>query len=238
MADLCESFIQWVSNMENWKDLATVLSGFSTLVIAFFTLFLWRENRLLHQAGSEPRVVAHFDMHPDGTGAVNMSLSNIGTGSALDVYFELEADQEDFTQYSIQLDIARKRAPMTLISQGEKVSFLFGISFDLFRKKGKGEIKPLNPFTVVVRWRSINRKEKFCERYTLDISQYAGLPGMMGKPPLLKVVDELKGIKKQLSEIASCETSMVDLIDATQPDQSIRALLFAKNLPSDSKGDE
>lgn len=214
--------------MENWKDLATVVSGFSTLAIAGLTVFLWRENRLLRKAGSEPRVVAHFDVHPDGTGAINMSLSNIGTGPALDVSFEIETNQEDFAQYSIQLDIARKRAPMTLIAQGEKVSFLFGISFNLFRPEKKDEIKPLDPFTVVVRWQSINRKEQFCERYTLDISQYAGLPGMMSKPPLLKVVEELGGIKKQLSEITSWEHSMVDLVDATKPDQTIRALLLAR----------
>lgn len=152
MIELNESLVLWLSDMENWKNLAAVLSGLSTLAIAALTVFLWRENRLLRKAGNEPRVVAHFDFHPDGNGAVNMSLSNIGTGPALNVSFEVEADQKDFNLYSIQLDIARKRAPMTLIAQGEKVSFLFGISFNLFKQKGNDTPKPMNPFSVIVRW--------------------------------------------------------------------------------------
>ncbi|MBB3103230.1 hypothetical protein [Azomonas macrocytogenes] len=67
---------------------------------------------------------------------------------------------------------------------------------------------------------------------------WLGLPGMMGKPSLLKVVEELGGIKKQLSEITSWEHSIVDLIDATKPDQAIRALLLAKHFPTDVKGAE
>jgi len=174
------------------QEFATVLSGFATVVIAVLTLFLWKENRLLRKAGSNPIVVAHFDMHPDGTGGVNMSLSNIGTGPALDVSFEIEANQDNFNQYSIQLDIARKRAPMTLIAQGEKVSFLFGVAHNLFTPKNLNQAKqlgskPLDPFNVIVKWSMVGSKVPHQKKYILDISQYVGLPGMMNKPPSLKI---------------------------------------------------
>lgn len=214
------------------ENTATILSAFATVAIAVLTMLLWKENRLLRKAGSNPMVVAHFDIHPDGTGGVNMSLSNIGTGPALDVSFEIQANQENFNQYSIQLDVARKRAPMTLIAQEEKVSFLFGVSFNLFRPKNTDQLeslgsKPLDPFEVIVKWRAVGREAWSQEKYVLDISQYAGLPGMMNKPPSLKIVEELQGIKKQLSKITGWEHSMVDLVDATKPDQTIRALLIA-----------
>lgn len=214
------------------EKITTVLSAFATVAIAVLTLLVWKENRLLRKAGSNPMVVAHFDIHPDGTGGVNISLSNIGTGPALDVSFEIQANQENFNQYSIQLDVARKRAPMTLIAQGEKVSFLFGVSFNLFRPKNTDQLesvgsKPLDPFTVIVTWRAVGSKAWSKENYVLDISQYAGLPGMMNKPASLKVVEELQGIKKQLSKITGWEHSMVDLVDATKSDQTIRALLIA-----------
>lgn len=236
MSDLLASLCHWLSDIENWKDMATVLSGLSTLAIAFLTVLLWNENRLLRKAGSNPRVVAHFEIHPEGTGAINLALSNIGTGPALDISFEIEAEQGDFGKYSIQLDTACQRAPMTLIAQGEKVSFLFGISFNLFTTIA-GEESPLKPFNVTVRWKSVGNKKLVCEKYTLDISQYVGLPGMLSKPPMLKLVDELQGIKKQLAEITSWDHSPVDLIDATKPDQTMRAVLIAKRKIVDLKSE-
>lgn len=235
MIDLLESLCQWLGEI-SWKDIATVLSGFSTLAIAFLTILLWNENRLLRKAGSSPRVVAHFEIHPEGTGGINLALSNIGTGPALDISFEIEAEQDNFSKYSIQLDTSRQRAPMILIAQGEKVSFLFGISFNLF-KTTAGEEIPLKPFTVTVQWKSVGSKKLDCEKYTLDISQYAGLPGMLSKPPMLKLVDELQGIKKQLAEITSWDHSPVDLIDATKPDQTMRAVLIAKRKIVDLKSE-
>lgn len=235
MIDLMESLCQWFSEI-SWKDIATVLSGFSTLAIAFLTILLWNENRLLRKAGSNPKVVAHFEIHPEGTGAINLALSNIGTGPALDISFDIEVNKEDFGKHLILLDTARQRAPMTLIAQGEKVSFLFGVSFNLF-KTTAGEESPLKPFNITVRWKSVGSKKLVCEKYTLDISQYAGLPGMLSKPPMLKLVDELQGIKKQLAEITSWDHSPVDLIDATKPDQTMRAVLIAKRKIVDLKSE-
>ncbi|HAS6244658.1 TPA: hypothetical protein I7174_22455, partial [Vibrio vulnificus] len=55
-------------------DISTILSGLSTVAIAVLTVFLWRENRLLRKAGSEPKLVAYFEPHPDGTGGLNISV--------------------------------------------------------------------------------------------------------------------------------------------------------------------
>jgi len=213
----------------DWIGIWTAVSAISTLTIALLTLFLWNENRMLRKAGSSPRVIAHFDMHPEGTGGINMSLSNIGTGPALDVSFEIAVDKENFSQYGIELDTSRKRAPMTLIAQGGKVSFLFGLGSSLFWTKEKKEFIPLKPFKVVVKWKTVGSREVFTEECVLDISQYAGLPGMMTKPPILKVADELRGIKKQLGKITSWEPTIVDLIDGTKPDQKypFRAILVS-----------
>ncbi|MBF4296056.1 hypothetical protein EAY24_22610, partial [Vibrio anguillarum] len=49
-------------------DISTILSGLSTVAIAVLTVLLWKENRLLRKAGSEPKLVAYFEPHPDGTG--------------------------------------------------------------------------------------------------------------------------------------------------------------------------
>ena len=213
----------------NEIDIESWISAISTLVIACLTGFLYYENRLLRKAGSTPRVVAHFDINPDGAGGINMSLSNIGSGPALDVSFEIIVDMEDFRQHEILLDTTRQRAPMALIAQGQKVCFLFGITFELFRTKDNREYKPLNPFRVIVKWKAVGSKKVISEEYSMDISQYAGLPGMLAKPPLVKITDELRGINGQLKKISSWEPAIVDLIDATKPDQqsNTRAIIVA-----------
>lgn len=221
----------------NWLGgIATTVSGYSTFAVALLTYFLWKENRLLRKAGSEPRVVAHFEIHPDGTGGINMALSNVGTGPAFDVSFSFEADQSDFQKYDIIADYFRDRPAMTLIAQGEKVSFLFAVGFQLFKPKGAKEkdLNPLKPFVVKVNWRASNSKRIHSERYVIDISQYAGLPGMTSKPHLLRIADELSGIRKQLVELTSREMPLPSLIDATNPEQSMRSLIKRCVMPSDA----
>nr|MBF4344337.1 hypothetical protein [Vibrio anguillarum] len=110
-------------------DISTILSGLSTVAIAVLTVFLWRENRLLRKAGSEPKLVAYFEPHPDGTGGLNISVANVGTGPARDVYIQFKGEESDFTNYDLILDCTEKRGPLTLIPQGEKISVLFAIGY-------------------------------------------------------------------------------------------------------------
>src|SRR5690554_1891453 len=119
-----------VEYMEWLVDLGTITSGFSTLVIAGLTFFLWRENRALRKAGSEPKMVAHFEIHPGGSGAIDISLSNVGTGPARDVSFNLKTN-DDFQNYSIDFNWLEKRSAITLIPQGHKLSFHFAMGFSL-----------------------------------------------------------------------------------------------------------
>lgn len=214
--------------MKTFLDVATILSGFATLIISVLTVFLLRENRLLRKAGSEPRVVAHFDIHPSGAGAINLSLSNIGTGAALDVLFKIKADQEVFNQHGVQLDIYQNRAPMTLIAQGQKISFLFGVARPLFKSDHRSTNLP--PFEVSVQWKDSGGR-RFSQSYTLDISQYSGLAGMSARPPIYEVSQTLKKIEKHLSSISSWDARQVDLIDATKLEHSTRGFLISQKPP-------
>lgn len=147
----------------NLNELATILSGFSTVVISILTAFLWRENRLLRQAGSEPSLVAYFEPHPDGTGGLNISIANIGTGPARNVYFKFLDEQENFARYNLILDCDIKRGPITLIPQGEKISILFAIGFQLFKPKDSDSNEPIPPFSIRLEWSSLDGRNMKCE---------------------------------------------------------------------------
>lgn len=207
-------------NYIDWSATGTMISGLSTLVVAALTVFLVRENKLLRKAGNSPRIVAHFEFHPDGNGGLNLALSNVGTGPALDVSFSFEYDDEDFKNYNIVADYAQERPPMTMIAQGDKVSFLFAVGFHLFAPKDGSISKQLRPFKAKVSWRASDCKQQISEIYSLDVSAYAGLPGMMAKPPLLKIADELCALNKKLASRACAP-----LLDTTTTEQSTRAVV-------------
>lgn len=215
---LLSQLVSWFHPID-WSATGTMIGGLSTLAVAILTVLLIRENKLLRKAGSAPRVVAHFEFHPDGNGGLNLALSNVGTGAALDVSFSFEYDDEDFNNYNIIVDYAQKRPAITMIAQGDKVSFLFAVGFQLFKPKDKNVSKQLKPFQVNVSWRAPGSSKLFSERYPLDVAAYAGLPGMMNKPPLLKIADELCALNKNL---ASC--ACMPLLDATMPEQSTRSI--------------
>ncbi|GAB1576221.1 hypothetical protein [Bordetella petrii] len=202
----------------DWAATGAMIGGLSTLVVAFLTFTLVRENKLLRKAGNSPRVVAHFEFHPDGNGGLNLALSNVGTGPAFDVSFSFEKDDRDFKNYSIVVNYAQERPPMTMVEQGGKVSFLFAVGYQLFKPNDPSISKRLKPFVVKVNWRAADTTP-FSATYQLDVAAYSGLPGLMNKPPLLKIVDELASIKKQLASRSSICTP---LLDATKLEQEMR----------------
>lgn len=183
----------------DWSATGAMIGGVSTFVVAVLTFSLIRENKLLRRAGNSPLVVAHFETHPDGNGAVNLVFSNVGTGPAFDVAYSFE--QQDFNNYDLIFRNEGERPPLTMLGQGEKFSFIFAVGFNLFRPRDPEVSKHLQPFRVNVSWRSLGSR-RVCERsYRLDVAAYSGLPGIVAKPVLVKVHDELSAMNKHLERL-------------------------------------
>lgn len=202
------------------NDLATSLSGFSTVVIAIITVFLWRENRLLRKAGSEPNLVAYFEPHPDGTGGLNISIANVGTGPARNIYFQFVGKPDQFTSYDLILDCTSKRGPITLIPQGDKISILFAIGPQLFQPKNSDSKEPMPPFNVRLEWTGLDGGNSKCEDYLLDVKPYADLPGYINKPYLLKIVDSIDGVGRSVYNLNQDVKKLSILIEANSLENS------------------
>lgn len=201
--------------------MATVLSGFSTVVIALLTVFLWRENRLLRKAGSKPSLVAYFEPHPDGTGGLNISIANVGSGPARNVYFQFIGESESFASYDLILDCTTKRGPITLIPQGEKISILFAIGYQLFKPKKSDSKEPMPPFSVRLEWASLDGSNSKSEDFLLDVKPYADLPGLISKPYLLKIVDSIDGVGKSVYKLNQDVRELSHLIEANSLENPI-----------------
>ena len=217
--------MQWLSDNTNVVSaIASLVGALSTLAIAVLTIFLWLENKALRKAGSEPKIVAHFEIHPNGSGAVDISLSNVGTGPALDVAFSFIADMGDFKKYGIKVNNSKSRSAITLIPKGDKITFFFSIGFKLVRPSGtkdSDEIDPLKPFTINVKWKNLAGKS-FSGNYLMDIRQFHDLPGIFEKPPLVKVVDSLNAIGKEIGGVRYQAQELRALIDTTTISESVR----------------
>lgn len=217
--------IHWLTDHETAVTaFGSLVGAASTLAIAFLTVFLWLENRALRKAGSEPKVVAHFEVHPNGSGAINISLSNVGSGPALDVSFSFIANPDDFSKYEIILDHSESRPAMTLIPSGKNFSFLFAVGFRLVRPSGskdKNEMDPLKPFKIKVEWKNLHGK-RYTQTYPMDIMQFNGLPGIFEKPPLLKAVDSLDAIGKQIGGLRYQVQELRSIVDTTTITESVQ----------------
>lgn len=224
MAEWIEIFLQKVSSMENWKDLATVLSGFSTLAIAALTLFLWRENRLLRKVGSDPRLIAYYEPHPDGTGGLNIAIANVGKGPAKDVYFQFQGNHENFAKYDLLLDCSQRRGPIATIPQDGKISIFFAIGYQLFSPKkpqSDESDRPIEPFHIKLEWKQLDGTEEYADRFLLDVRPYADLPGFISKPHLLKLVDSVNLVGKQIGALKPEVKRLANLIEANRLDSAV-----------------
>lgn len=196
------------------NNIATVLSGFSTVIIAVLTIFLWRENRLLRKAGSQPQLVAYFEPHPDGTGGLNIAIANVGTGPAKNIYFQFIAEPMVFSKYEIIFDGTSRKGPFTLIPQGEKISFLFAVGHQLFKSKEPNIGEPLPPFIAKLQWTNLNEtKPKYAE-FILDVKPYGNLPGLINKPYLLKISESIDTLGEGISTLRSDVSTIANLIEA------------------------
>lgn len=216
--------VGWLSNVD-WASTGAMIGGMSTLVVACLTYVLIKENKLLRRAGNSPVVVAHFETHPDGNGAVMLALSNVGTGPAFDVSYVFECDHADFSNYDLIFKHEKERPPLTMIGQGAKFSFIFAVGYRLFMPKDSGISHKLQPFYVRVNWRSLGSVKIQSARYLLDVAAYEGIPGITSKPALVKISDDLAAINRHLAKMASHAVSQSGYIDVTDIEKGARVVV-------------
>lgn len=211
-------------------NFATVLSGFSTLAIAVFTFFVLCENRKLRLLGNAPKVVAYFEPHPDGAGGLNIVIANIGTGPAVNVTFDFGEGSEDFKNYNLIINPLVTRSPLTIIPQHSEIKFLFAIGFHLFKaKKGTDINRTLKPFKMLLSWQALGNDKTQQSELVLDVKQFEGLPGMLAKPHLLRISDNLKALNKNLIKLlGEIRDNQLQLLDATSVEDNSR-----KKVPGD-----
>lgn len=194
--------------------IASAVVAIFAVISTVLTAMLAVENRRLRLAGLSPEVVAYLDPHPDGNGAVNFVLANIGQGPAMNVKLELSYDEEDFRAHDVHLLDEPDRAAFTVLPQGERRSFLFGVGYVLFGNEEGGSGRILKPFVVRTSYKNVFGKRGESS-HQIDVTQFTGLAGMGSKPAIREVAESLNEIKGHLGKIAKQSDTFSNWIDST-----------------------
>ncbi|MAL79969.1 MAG: hypothetical protein CMN55_12790 [Sneathiella sp.] len=213
---------------------AAALTAVATVAIAWLTFTLAKENKRLRKAGTEPEVIASLIPGPDGNGAVNFILANIGQGPALKVKFSLEYDENDFSNHNVLVQNSRDRSAMTVIPQGEKVSVLFGISYVLFGTENPKNDQILKPFKVIITYKDLRGKRRKSV-HEIDISQYSGLRGLLSKPASREIADNLKKIEQHLSKISRQVGPILNSVDASTPADALKQKISGSSIQTNDE---
>jgi hypothetical protein len=171
---------------------ATGVIALASIVTAWITATLAKENRLLRKAGTEPEVVAYLMTNPRIPTVINLVFANIGQGPALNLEFKLRGDEADFTAHKIQLRNNPDRRPFGVFPQAERMPIFFGTGPDLLKEP------PLKPFVVELTYAD-TRGRRRTTRFDLDIAQFKGIL-TIGRPADHEIAEALKQIAERIRE--------------------------------------
>jgi hypothetical protein len=186
--------------------ISTVVLTATTMIYAWLTAILAKENRLLRKAGTEPQVVAYLRPHPRIHGPLQLCLFNVGQGPAFDVAFRVVRGGEDFGKHQVQ--IPEPQVPLTALPQGERYESFIGMACDMLANP------TLQPFVVEVRYRDLKKREHI-ERFTMDVRQLEGLSRVGGDPEQ----ELVSAVKEVASELQKWTTRALPVETATRAER-------------------
>jgi hypothetical protein len=168
--------------------ISTIILTVTTMVYAWLTAILARENKLLRRAGTEPEMVAYLTPHQHYNLAYQFVIANVGQGPAFDIFCRITRGGDDFAAHEARLHTSA--IPLTVMPQGERYETFFGMGWQLLKEPR------LRPFMVEVQYRDLKNK-KHIRTFEIDFSQFEGRI-MLGGRPDEKMADALKSISDEL----------------------------------------
>ena len=149
---------------------AAVVIAFATVVLARLTKQLARESQASREDAKKPRLSAKLKPNPDIGNFIDIVISNVGKGVALNVEFRLEGDEKDFESYNMT-PFRGTGSPVNFLSSGEFDAYPLGPTHSLITDSVATRLKP---FGVKIKYQDIDGKQ-YEESCQMDVRQFDGL---------------------------------------------------------------
>ena len=171
-------------------SIATAIVALVSVIVSGIAL---REQRIMRQAGTDPVLVAHLGQREDEPIMVNLNISNVGAGAAMNVFAKVIIADSPQVQGMIgnpfDTDVMKGKMPIKVILQNDKVTYELGMGHVLIGTD------PLAAFKVELKYQDIEGSE-YNSSHDINVAELAGRPA--GSPATTKIWRELEKIGKKI----------------------------------------
>lgn len=169
---------------------ATIGLLYATIQMSRSSKLLVKESQNLYEESKKPRILVKLQPNFDHNATINLVISNVGRGVALNVKFRLDGNDEDMKQHKVW--IKGNREYINYLSSGESEIYPFGPSISLL------EEPPMDPLTVVVEFEDVDGRS-YESRIKLDVAQLKGI--VLERSSIWHGVRVLENIERTLKQI-------------------------------------
>ena len=166
----------------------------------------WIAQQTLNRNATPPQVECFLRPRPSNT-VFDFVITNTGPGSAYNVGWKIDADEQDFKAHVFNPGIPlSKKVPFSVIEPGGCRTTLFGFGPSLLNTSGSQDGVAIKPFmvTVTFEWRLPWAKNlsKKCKTVEIDAGQFSDIiPDWEKEKEKEKDSKNLEAISKHLKEI-------------------------------------
>lgn len=201
--------LNWI-NQNN--GLLTLLFSFivtlSTVVYAYLTWKLVVETKKMRETQTEPKVIIRIDPREDWLNFIDLSIQNIGSGTAHNISFEIDTVNSTNPSSSLikelyEINFIKKG--IGFLPPGKRISTFYTSMVEGFEDKGKSVL------SVKVSYRSETGTE-YNETFLLNFVEFVGMK-QLGKPPAYEIAEYLKKISETISNLSSSKRLKIDIYD-------------------------
>ena len=147
----------------------------------------------MRQAGTDPVVIAHVEKNTDEPILMELRLTNVGAGAAMNIFVDAEvpinAHTKNLFAKPFEADVLQGIKPLKVILQGHSVCYTLGTGPDLLG----GEA--LAPFQVKLSYQDIEGSE-YHSTHGIDVTEF--MAQSAASPPNTKIWRELEKIRKAM----------------------------------------
>lgn len=174
--------------IDRLNDAALIAQALATIVLVVATWILARATVNLANSSSEsseatkllakescraredeikPRVSARLKPSAEHGGFIDLAVTNLGRGPAMELEIEVECDEDDFAEHEV-MPFRGTSAPISFLPRGETDTYRLGAANSLFADP------PIKPFHVVLKYKDLEGNSHR-DRVELDLKQFKGL---------------------------------------------------------------